>query len=151
MSSTRVVVADDDSTFRSALVDVLGVDPDLEVVASLSSGTALVETLARTHADVALVDVRMPDGGVHAARAVREATEEGRLHEVAVVAISAQAATHTVVSLLREGVVGYLVKGHLGGDLGSLVKRCARGEVVVAGPSGADALRTLVRDGHVLS
>ena len=60
-----------------------------------------------------------------------------------VVAVSAQTGTSVVVSMLRAGVSGYLVKGRLGA-LPDLVARCSNGEVVLAVPCAADALRQVV-------
>jgi DNA-binding NarL/FixJ family response regulator len=140
-----VVVADDDAAFRGALVDVLETDKRFQVAAATPSGEDIVEVVDGADADVALIDVRMVDGGPTAARAIREATEEGRLRGVLVVAISAQAPVHTVVAMLREGAVGYLVKGRIGSELPDLLARCAAGEVVLAVPSAAEALRQFSR------
>lgn len=145
MRVIRVVVADDDAAFRGALVDVLDADRRFQVTAAMATGEQIVEVVAQAGADVALVDVRMIDGGPAAARAIREAIEDGRLHGVAVVAISAQAPVHTVVAMLREGAVGYLVKGRIGSELPDLLARCATGEVVLAVPGAAEALRQLTR------
>ena len=141
----RVVVAEDDPAFRGALVDVLGADSRFQVTAAVSSGADIVEVVGTVGADLVVRDVRMSDGGPTAARALREATAAGLLHEVVVVALSAQAAVHTVVAMLREGVAGYLVKGRIGSELPDLLARCAAGEVVLAASSGAEALRQLSR------
>ncbi len=146
MRVIRVVVADDDAAFRGALVDVLDADRRFQVVAATCTGEGVVEVAACSRADVVLVDVRMVDGGPAAARAIRQALEDGRLSGVAVVAISAQAPVHTVVAMLREGAVGYLVKGRIGSELPDLLARCAVGEVVLAVPGAAEALRELCRD-----
>lgn len=145
MRVIRVVVADDDASFRAALVDVLEADPRFSVTEAVPTGSDIVDVVCSGGADVALVDVRMVDGGPTAARAIREATEEGRLRGVAVVALSAQAPVHTVVAMLREGAVGYLVKGRIGSELPDLLARCAAGEVVLAVPGAAEALRQLSR------
>lgn len=141
----RVVVAEDDPAFRGALVDVLGADARFQVTGAVCSGEDIVEVVRVVGADLVVLDVRMSDGGPTAARALREATDAGLLDEVVVVALSAQAAAHTVVAMLREGVAGYLVKGRIGADLPDLLARCAAGEVVLAAPSGAEALRQLSR------
>lgn len=145
--ATRVLVADDDELFRSALVDVLHADRRFEVVGSRTSGEGIVEAVAAGAAELVLVDVRMPEGGAVAARALRTAVAAGRLDPVRVVALSAHASTPTVVGLLREGVVGYLVKGEPATDLPDLLQRCVTGQVVLASPTAAAALRQLVEGG----
>ena len=145
MRVIRVAVADDDAAFRGALVDVLESDPRFVVVEALTTGENIVAELARVEAHVVLLDVRMPEGGPVAARAIREATASGVLETVSVVALSAQAAVHTVVAMLREGANGYLVKGRIGSELPDLLARCAAGEVVLAAPNAAEALRQLAQ------
>ena len=147
MRATRVLVADDDELFRSALVDVLGADPRFEVVATRASGVGIVEAVLATAAELVLVDVRMPEGGAVAARALRTATARGELGHVRVVALSAHASTPTVVGLLREGATGYLVKGEPAADLPDLLHRCAAGQVVLGAPTAAAALRQLAEGG----
>ncbi len=147
MRVIRVVVADDDAAFRDALVDVVDADARFQVVASASTGEDIVGLVSGARADLVLLDVRMPGGGAIAARAIREAVESSDLRAPAVVALSAQSAVHTVVAMVREGAVGYLVKGRLGSALPDLLFRCAAGEVVLAVPSGGDALRQLSRAG----
>jgi DNA-binding NarL/FixJ family response regulator len=141
----RVVVAEDDPAFRGALVDVLEADSRFCVARAATSGEDIVEVVRSVGADLVVLDVRMTEGGPTAARALREATEAGLLGGVAVVALSAQASVHTVVSMLREGAVGYLVKGRIGAELPDLLARCASGEVVLAVPGAAEALRQLSR------
>lgn len=144
MRPTRVLVADDDELFRTALVDVVDADPRFEVVGSRESGADVVEAVRRCGAELVLLDVDMPEGGATAARALQLAVEQGVLARLCVVALSAHASTTTVVGLLRAGAVGYLVKGQQPHDLTDLLQRCVGGQVLVAAPTGAAALRLLV-------
>ncbi|WP_162244511.1 response regulator transcription factor [Marmoricola sp. Leaf446] len=147
MRATPVLVADDDELFRTALVEVVGADRRFEVVGTRTSGADVVRAVHESRAELVLLDVRMPQGGVAAARALRVAVAQGQLDPVRVVALSAHAPTATVVELLREGVVGYLVKGEPARDLPDLLARCAAGQVVLTSPSAATALRQLVEGG----
>ena len=146
MRTTPVLVADDDELFRTALVDVLDADPRFEVVGSVASGADVVEAVRRSGAELVLLDVDMPEGGATAARALQVAVEQGVLTGLCVVALSAHASTSTVVGLLRAGAVGYLVKGQQPRDLPDLLQRCVGGQVLVAAPTGAAALRLIVGD-----
>ena len=137
MAVIKAVVADDDARVRSALIDLLRTDGRFAVVDELADGSTLVEAVRRTGADVVLLDVRMPEGGAAAARALREAGA------VTVVAISAETSPAIVADMVRAGVNGYLAKGHLSSELPELVARCVAGEVVLAVPSAGQALRRL--------
>ena len=137
METIKIVVADDDARVRSALIALLRTDRRFAVVAELADGTTLVETVRRTRPDVVLLDVRMPGGGVAAARALQDGPP------VVIVAISAETSVSIVTEMVRAGAHGYLAKGHLDSGLPESVARCARGEVLLAVPTAAQALRRL--------
>ena len=133
----RVVVADDDAAVRAALCEVMDADPRFSVVGQAADGTGLLGVVSREDADVVLLDVRMPGGGEAAARALQEGPP------VVVVAISAETSPDTVASLLRAGVRCYLPKGRIGSQLPDVVARCLAGEVILAVPTAAHAVRKL--------
>jgi DNA-binding NarL/FixJ family response regulator len=137
MGTIKVVVADDDVRVRGALIALLRTDRRFALVAELSDGTTLADTVRRTDADVVLLDVRMPGGGVEAARSLQDGPP------VVIVAISAETSSATVAEMIRAGANGYLAKGHLNSELPDVVARCVAGEVVLAVPTAAQALRRL--------
>ena len=70
----NVRLADDQALVRGALATLLGLEPDIEVVAQVGTGRQVVEAVRASGADVALLDIDMPDGdGLSAAAAIREA------------------------------------------------------------------------------
>jgi DNA-binding NarL/FixJ family response regulator len=144
MRVIRVAVADDDPSFRAALIDVLEADPRFTVVGAASNGEDLVRLAIETRPDLVVLDVRMPGGGPLAAKALREAAADGGMPVPVVAALTAQSAVATVVAMLREGAGAYLAKGRVGSDLPDLLVRSAEGEVVLAVPTGAQALRHLL-------
>ena len=124
MAVIRVVVVDDDDDLREALTEVLAADGRFEVVGTGASADEAVAVTTATRPHVVLLDVRMPGGGVEAARAICQPDWTGGLGPAdgvpVVVAVSAQTGVAAVVSMLRAGAVGYLAKGRLR-DLPDLV------------------------------
>jgi DNA-binding NarL/FixJ family response regulator len=102
----RVVLVEDNDTFRETLELLFGLRPEIEVVASLASGTHAPQVCAELAPDVVLMDYRMPGlDGAQATRAVLEAAPE-----VAVVCLTASV-THREVAELRDaGAVACLTK-----------------------------------------
>jgi DNA-binding NarL/FixJ family response regulator len=143
MSTIRVVVADDDATMRRAIVDVLTAHGGFDVVREVATGEGLPELVSEHRAHLVVLDVRMPSGGRVAARALRALTPSPVL-----VAVSASNDVATVVAMLRAGVTGFLAKGRLGTTFADDLVRCARGQVLIAVPQGAQVLRAL-RDGAI--
>lgn len=60
MAPISVLVADDEDLTRSALVALLRLEPDIEIVAECPDGRVAVEQARRHGPDVALADLEMP-------------------------------------------------------------------------------------------
>jgi two-component system, NarL family, response regulator DesR len=70
----RLLLADDETLLRDALVALLGLEEDLEVVATAASGMEAVDAGRRHRPDVAVLDLQMPglDGIAAAERLAAE-------------------------------------------------------------------------------
>lgn len=129
----RVVIAEDELLLRQGVARLLE-DTGIEVVATVETAEALLESVARTKPDVALVDVRMPptqrDEGIVAAREIR-ATFPG----TGVLVLSHYLESTYALRLLEDqpGRCGYLLKERVS-DVAVLVDalgRIAEGECVI--------------------
>src|SRR5262249_61332710 len=80
-----------------------------------------VELAHRLEPDVALVDVKMPGGGAQAAAGIASASPETR-----VIALSAYEDLASVLDMLRNGAVGYLVKGTAPSEILEAIRRAVR-------------------------
>jgi two-component system, NarL family, response regulator DesR len=56
----RVLLADDQALVRGALAALLGLEPDIDVVAEVARGDEVVEAARRSSAQVCLLDIEMP-------------------------------------------------------------------------------------------
>jgi len=102
----RIVLVEDNQVFREALELLLGLQPDINVVASVGSGTDAVAAAQEHSPDIVLMDYRLPGlDGVQATRAVRDAAPE-----VAVVCLTASANLREVDALYDAGAVACLSK-----------------------------------------
>jgi EAL domain-containing protein (putative c-di-GMP-specific phosphodiesterase class I)/DNA-binding NarL/FixJ family response regulator len=139
-SSHTVVVVEDDPLFRSALIELIGIDPELQVVGfagDAGEGAALVRSLRPA---VCLCDVRIPGGGgeLVAAEARRSAPE------TRVVALSACDDAGTIMGMIRAGAMSYIVKGSGGDEVLDGVHRAVRGQSSIPA-SAADAVGAELR------
>lgn len=57
---TTVLIVDDDDLMRAGLVELLTVDPDIEVVGQAADGAEAVRRAVELAPDVVVMDVRMP-------------------------------------------------------------------------------------------
>ncbi len=57
----RVVVADDSAIFRSALIRLLAVFPDIQVIAEAANGQEALQAVAAMAPDLLILDIQMPE------------------------------------------------------------------------------------------
>lgn len=132
----RVVLVDDHAIVRTGLKAVLAAAPEVEVVGEASGGTEALAVLARTSADVVVMDVSMADGdGIAATRSI-VASGPGAPR---VLVLTMHAEEAYLEPVLEAGASGYLMKGTADRQLVDAVRAVARGEVWVQ-PSAARVL-----------
>ena len=102
----RVVVADDQTLFRTMLSRMLGTDSRVEVVAQARDGLEAIQLTRELKPNVVLMDLQMPrmDG----AEATRLLLDESP--EVNVLALSAYADNAMVAQALANGAKGFIEK-----------------------------------------
>ncbi|KGN41990.1 LuxR family transcriptional regulator [Knoellia aerolata DSM 18566] len=103
----RVLIADDHPVFRDGLATLLEPHPEIEVVARARDGAEAVALAAEHHPDVIVMDIQMPQlNGIEATRQVL-AADPG----VGVLVFTMGEDDGTLLSAMRAGARGYLVKG----------------------------------------
>jgi DNA-binding NarL/FixJ family response regulator len=101
-----VVIVEDNDVFRESLELLLGVVPDLDVVAAVPDGRSALEVCQRFRPDVVLMDYRLPElDGVETTAAIGEAWPS-----TAVVVLTATAETEEIDALYEAGAVACLTK-----------------------------------------
>ena len=102
----RVVLVEDNSTFRETLQLVFGLRQEIRVVGSVASGHEAPALCAELEPDVVLMDYRMPGmNGAEATRAVLAAAPATR-----VVCLTASVTKTEIAELLAAGAVACLTK-----------------------------------------
>jgi len=138
----RVVIAEDSLIVRTGIQQILGLAPNVEVVASCGDLPELMEAIAREHPDVVLTDIRMPptqvDEGIKVAGWLREAHPD-----IGVVVLSQYADPSYALTLLEPGSDrrGYLLKErvHDASQLRGAIEAVAQGGAMID-PKLVDAL-----------
>lgn len=123
----RVLVADDQAMVRGALATVLGLEPDIEVVAQAGDGARALALARETRPDVALLDVRMPGGdGIEVCAELTRSLPGCR-----VLMCTTFGRPGYLTRALRAGAGGFVVKDASPEDLVDAVRRVHRGLRVV--------------------
>ena len=132
----RVLLADDQAMVRGALAALLGLEPDIEVVAEVGRGDEVVEAVERTAPDVCLLDIEMPGGN-----GIDVATElVGRQQPVRVLIVTTFSRPGYLRRALDVGVSGFVVKDTPARELADAVRRVHAGLRVIDPALAAESL-----------
>lgn len=123
----RVVVAEDMTVLREALVGLLDLEADIAVVGQTGNGDAVTDLVATTGADVLVLDIDLP--GADGLGIASELTGK----PVKVLVLSGLDRPGIVHEALALGVRGFLPKGVSVTAVVDAIRRIAADEVVVSG------------------
>jgi two-component system, NarL family, nitrate/nitrite response regulator NarL len=142
-SSIRIAIIDDHPLFRGGTVEALAGADGIEVVAEGATAADAVATAQERSPDVMLLDLRLPGGGVSAAENIARACPMVRI-----VVLTSSEDEEDVVSALKAGVRGYILKGSSGNEVIETVRAVFRGDCYVAPTLGA---QLLIKKGNGIS
>jgi two-component system response regulator DesR len=132
----RLLLADDQALVRGALASLLGLEPDLEVVAEVGRGDEVVPAARQARPDVALLDVEMPGlDGLAATTALRAAVPSCR-----VLVVTTFGRPGYLRRALEAGASGFVVKDTPARQLADAVRRVHAGLRVVDPALAAESL-----------
>ncbi len=122
--TTRVFLLDDHEVVRRGLKDLIDAEDDLEVVGEAGTAGMGLANIAKAEPDVAVLDVRLPDGnGVEVCREVR-----ARDPKIACLMLTSFSDDEALFDAIMAGAAGYLLKDVRGNDLVDAIRRVAAGD-----------------------
>lgn len=124
MDQIRVFLLDDHELVRRGLADLLGVESDLEVVGEANSVAEAMVRIPATQPDVAVLDVRLPDGsGVEVCRDIRS-----QMPDVKCLMLTSFSDDEALFDAIMAGASGYVLKEIRGHDLVDAIRQVAAGK-----------------------
>jgi two-component system, NarL family, response regulator DevR len=120
----RVFLVDDHEVVRRGLRELLDAEDDITVVGDAATAGMALAGIASSTPDVAVLDVRLPDGnGVEVCREVR-----ARDPKIACIMLTSFGDDEALFDAIMAGASGYLLKDIRGNDLVDAVRRVAAGD-----------------------
>jgi DNA-binding NarL/FixJ family response regulator len=137
----RVFLLDDHQIVREGVRLLLEADGDLIVVGESSTAGETLDLMARARPDVAVLDVRLPDGdGISVCREIRS------LHpEVACLMLTSFADDEALAQAVMAGASGYVLKQIHGNELVASIRAVAGGHTLIDRATTERVLRGLQR------
>ncbi|MEU6284549.1 MULTISPECIES: response regulator transcription factor [unclassified Streptomyces] len=123
----RILIAEDMHMLRRALVSLLELEDDLEVVAELASGAEIVPTAQKLRPDVAVLDIDLPGtDGITAAEALHSTVPDCR-----VLILTSLGRPGNLRRALSAHASGFMLKDAEPEQLSEAVRKVAAGERVI--------------------
>ena len=134
MTTTRIVVVDDQDVVRSAFEVLLATQPDFAVVGSAADGAEAVRICRDLRPDVVLMDIRMAGmDGIEATRRILAATESAvGPRPPRVLILTTFDLDEHVYDALEAGASGFLLKDATAERVFDAVRVVAAGEALLA-------------------
>ncbi len=106
MEKIRIIIADDHQLFRNGLKILLNAFPEFEVVGEAANGSEFLKILGTTKADIALMDINMPEmDGIEATRQGLKVSPE-----ICILALSMYGEEEYYYKMVDAGAKGFLLK-----------------------------------------
>jgi two-component system, NarL family, response regulator DevR len=121
--TVKVFLLDDHELVRRGIRELLWAHEDIAVVGEASTAEEALARIPSSHPDVALLDVRLPDGdGIEVCREIRS-----QHPEIACLILTSFADDEALFSAIMAGASGYILKQIRGVELVDAVRRVAAG------------------------
>lgn len=127
MTAIRLLLADDQALIRGALAALLGLEPDLEVVAQVERGDEVVDAVRDNEIDVALLDLEMP--GLNGIEVVAQLAEVAP--SIRTLIVTTFGRPGYLRRAIDAGAAGFVVKDTPASELADAVRRVHAGLRVV--------------------
>ena len=124
----RVLCVDDHRLMREGVAKIVGVQPDMEVVAEASNGEQAVAQFLASRPDVTLMDLQLPvTSGPEAIRRIRQLDDCARI-----IALTMYRGDEDIHRAFEAGAMGYVLKDTISDDLIHVIREVHAGRRVVA-------------------
>ncbi|MET7850015.1 response regulator transcription factor [Streptomyces avermitilis] len=138
-----VFLLDDHEVVRRGVHDLLLGEDDIEVVGEAGTAADALVRIPATHPDVAVLDVRLPDGsGVEVCREIRSQNDA-----IKCLMLTSYADDEALFDAIMAGASGYVLKAIRGGELLAAVRDVAAGKSLLDPVATARVLERLREGG----
>jgi len=123
----KILIADDQTLIRQSLKIVLSNQKDLVVTSTAADGHQVLDSVEKDKPDVILMDIRMPEmNGVQCTKLIKD-----KYPEIKIIVLTTFDDDEYILSALRDGASGYLLKGISMEELISAVHKVYEGSTII--------------------
>ena len=138
----RVFLMDDHEVVRQGLKALLDAEPDMEVIGEASTASEALARVPALRPDVAVLDVRLPDGdGISVCRDLKST-----MPDLACLMLTSFGDDDALFSAIMAGASGYVLKQIKGNDLVGAVRTVGNGQSLLDPMATARLLQKMRSD-----
>jgi two-component system, NarL family, response regulator DevR len=135
----KIFLVDDHEVVRRGLIDLLGSDPELDVVGEAGSAAEAMARIPAANPDVAVLDVRLPDGnGIELCRDLLS-----RMPALRCLILTSYTSDEAMLDAILAGASGYVIKDIKGMELARAVKDVGAGRSLLDNRAAAALMSKL--------
>ena len=124
MENLRIVLAEDHTILREGLRALLSANPNFEIIGEAQNGREAVRCVEKLEPDLLLMDLSMPRmSGMDAIREIKR-----RYPEVKIIALTVHKTEEYLLTTLKAGADGYVLKDATHEELVMAIKNVMRGK-----------------------
>ncbi len=131
----QILIVDDHPLFRNGVIQTLQVEPDIEIVGQATTAPEAIRLAGELLPDVILLDITIPGGGLNAAQTIAATSPVTKI-----IMLTASEAEEDVLTALKAGARGYILKGVSAPELIKIVRDVYAGEPYVTPALAASLL-----------
>lgn len=136
----QLVIVDDHPLYREGVASTLNAESDMRVIGEGGNANDALQLSTSLLPDVVLLDINMPGNGILAAKAVSQACPVTKI-----IMLTFSEEENDVLSALKAGARGYILKGVSGRELKSVIRSVYHGEVYITPTLAAGVLSEMAR------
>lgn len=140
----RIFLTDDHHVFRHGIAVLMENSKEFEVAGQAANAREMLEKLPHTRVDVLLLDIDMPEmDGLEAMPIIRE-----NFPDLNVLVFSMYEDEQHVLTMLRNGAKGYILKSTRWNELVTAIRTVAAGDTFLASEISSSLLKALENNDH---
>jgi DNA-binding NarL/FixJ family response regulator len=124
---TRILIVDDHALFRVGIANILGREPDFEVVGEADDSRSAIDRSIETSPNVILMDLSLPSpGGIETTQRIKR-----ELPSTAIIVLAVSEDEDALFDAIKAGAAAFILKDVGPDDLVTIIRRVVSGEYLI--------------------
>jgi DNA-binding NarL/FixJ family response regulator len=124
---TRILIVDDHALFRVGIANILGREPDFEIVGEADDSRSAVDRAIETSPNVILMDLSLPQpGGIETTQRIKR-----ELPSTAIIVLAVSEDEDALFDAIKAGAAAFILKDVGPDDLVTIIRRVVSGEYLI--------------------